>query len=96
MIARSWSIVLIALALGNGADVGAADASRGRLLYETVCMACHSRQVHWRDQRLATDLASLTGQVRRWAGVAGSGWTESEIQDVVRYLDETIYRFPAR
>jgi mono/diheme cytochrome c family protein len=69
-------------------------ASRGELLYRTHCIACHTTQVHWREQKLARDWASLTAQVRRWQANAGLRWPESSIEDVVRYLNTTIYRFP--
>jgi mono/diheme cytochrome c family protein len=69
-------------------------ASRGALLYETHCIACHDTHIHWRDRTLATDWASLSTQVRRWQANAGLNWTDDEINDVVRYLNAAIYRFP--
>jgi mono/diheme cytochrome c family protein len=74
------------------AQAGAA-ATRGELLYSTHCIACHTTQVHWRDQKLARDWATLSQQVRRWAGNAGLGWSDEEVVDVARYLNATYYRF---
>lgn len=68
--------------------------SRGELLYTTHCIACHTTEMHWRDKKMATDWASLTFQVRRWQEASGLGWSESDIQDVARYLNESIYRYP--
>ena len=68
--------------------------SRGRLLYETHCVACHDTQIHWRDRKLATDWVSLSKQVRRWQANTGLQWTEEEIDEVVHYLNTTIYRYP--
>ena len=65
------------------------------LLYSTHCIACHSREVHWRQKKLATDWASLIAQVRRWAGNAGLGWSDDEIADVAHYLNAVHYRFAA-
>jgi len=59
--------------------------SRGELLYTTHCIACHSTQVHWRDQRRATDLASLKEQVTYWQGRALLSWTENDIAEVTRF-----------
>ena len=70
-------------------------AARGELLYSTHCIACHSREVHWRQKKLATDWESLSAQVRRWAGNAGLGWSDDEIADVARYLNAVHYRFAA-
>ena len=68
--------------------------SRGELLYRTHCIACHTTEVHWREKRLATDWASLTAQVRRWQANVGLRWPDRTIEEVVRYLNATIYRFP--
>jgi mono/diheme cytochrome c family protein len=68
--------------------------SRGELLYRTQCIACHDTQVHWRQNRLVTDWPSLSAQVRRWQANAGLQWTDEEIDEVVRYLNSTIYKFP--
>ena len=73
----------------------AASPSRGELLYATHCIACHTTQIHWRQQKLATDWASLEAQVRRWAGNTGLGWSNEEIADVARYLNSVHYRFAA-
>jgi mono/diheme cytochrome c family protein len=72
------------------------EPSRGALLYQTHCIACHDKQVHWRDRRLVTDWDSLSAQVRRWQGNTGLRWSDAEIDEVVRYLNATIYRFPER
>jgi mono/diheme cytochrome c family protein len=72
----------------------AGPASRGRLLYETHCVACHSEQLHWRERKLVTDWASLKAQVRRWQGTAQLGWSEEDVVDVARHLNAIHYRLP--
>lgn len=69
--------------------------TRGELLYATHCISCHTTQVHWRDSRSATNWSSLVYQVRRWQGVASLGWTDRDILEVARYLNDSIYRFEA-
>lgn len=68
--------------------------SRGALLYTTHCIACHSTQMHWRDQRVATDWAGLKAQVRRWQGNAQLDWNEDDIVEVARYLNTIYYGYP--
>ena len=68
--------------------------SRGELLYATHCIACHTTQVHWRDQRLVSNYASLVAQVVRWQGNTGLGWTREDVTEVARYLDATFYHLP--
>ena len=67
---------------------------RGELLYSTHCNACHTSEVHWRKQKLATDWSSLKAQVRRWQVNIGLDWNEQEITDVARYLNAAYYDFP--
>ena len=69
--------------------------TRGGLLYTTHCVACHTTQMHWRNDRLAIDWDSLKFQVRRWQSNASLAWNEADITEVSRYLNETIYRYPA-
>lgn len=68
--------------------------SRGELLYATHCHACHTAEIHWRKQKLATDWNKLVAQVRRWQDNSGLGWSEEEITDVARYLNAAHYGFP--
>jgi mono/diheme cytochrome c family protein len=91
------SLVAILMALsGLGAGVHAQTAlevSRGELLYANHCIACHSTQVHWRRNNVATDLKTLQSEVRRWQAISGLGWSEEDIVDVTRYLNARHYRF---
>ncbi len=73
--------------------VARADAARGALLYDNHCIACHSTQMHWRDQRLAKDWTSLRALVRRWQGAAQLNWSDEELEDVTRHLNERFYHF---
>ena len=69
--------------------------SRGELLYVQFCNTCHTSEIHWREQKLATDRNSLKAQVRRWQANIGLGWGEDEVTDVANYLNAVHYRFPA-
>jgi hypothetical protein len=86
-----WLMVVMGL---MGSAVQAHSPSRGELLYTTHCGACHSTQMHWREKKLATTWDTLKAQVRRWQGVARLEWGEAEVEEVARYLNETIYRYP--
>ena len=89
MIVRTL-ITWLACLLGVSSAVA---QSRGELLYTTHCIACHTTEVHWRDNRSAKDWPSLKAQVRRWQDAASLAWGDSDILDVSRYLNETIYHF---
>jgi len=82
--------VLIVAAL---VGVSARAQSRGELLYATHCVACHTTQVHWRDQRLAKDWNSLQAQVVRWQAAGSLNWSEEDIVAVTRHLNDRFYGF---
>ena len=68
------SALLGALVGGFIAASPALAQSRGELLYSTHSISCHNQQMHWRDQRAATDWSGLQVQVRRWQSAASLGW----------------------
>jgi len=71
-----------------------ASPSRGELLYGTHCIACHREQMHWRDKRVAVDWPSLKQQVGLWQGRALLGWSDDDVTEVARFLNDGIYRYP--
>jgi mono/diheme cytochrome c family protein len=79
---------------GLSAAQAAADAERGKILYETRCSACHEISVHKRSARKAKSFGGLRAQVLRWSAEAGGSWTGDEIGDVTLYLNQRYYRFP--
>lgn len=68
--------------------------TRGELLYNTHCITCHTSQMHWRNDKQATDWESIKVQVRRWQEIAGLAWSDADITEVSRYLNDTIYQYP--
>jgi mono/diheme cytochrome c family protein len=88
----AWA-TLACLSTLAGAETAPAE-SRGALLYNTHCVACHTVQMHWRNDRQAVDWDSLKFQVRRWQGNAGLAWDDADIAEVARYLNEIIYHHP--
>jgi mono/diheme cytochrome c family protein len=80
--------------LGAGAHAQTVpEASRGELLYANHCITCHTTQVHWGRNKVATDLQTLQSAVRRWQAISGLGWSDGDIADVARYLNALHYRF---
>jgi hypothetical protein len=91
LLAAAGTFVLAALAAAPlHAQPG--EPSRGRLLYQTHCVACHDSQMHWRDRRVARDWPGLVAQVRAWQERASLGWSETDVVEVARHLNDTIYR----
>ena len=69
--------------------------SRGELLYTTHCVACHSVQMHWRDNKLAVDWPTLLAQVQQWQVAAQLAWGADDVDRVARYLNDSSYHFKA-
>ncbi len=60
----------------------------GRVLRRGSC-----GKVHWRNNKQATDWESIKVQVRRWQGNTGLAWSNADITEVSRYLNDTIYKY---
>jgi mono/diheme cytochrome c family protein len=87
------ALAAIAFCALAASPAAAADAQRGRVLYEGACMGCHAESVHGRQKREATDFESVRRWVRRWAANLGLKWTDEELADVAAHLNERYYRF---
>ncbi len=89
------AIASLALSLaGLSAAEAAADAERGKTLYETRCGACHATSVHQRNARKARSFDGLRAQVLRWSSETGGSWSAEEIDAATLYLNQRYYRFP--
>lgn len=88
------ALALSALA-GTVAALPPEGNSRGRMLYENHCGACHSSEVHWRDKKLARDWDGLLLQVRMWQDNGKLNWNEADIRDVAQHLNATYYHLPS-
>jgi cytochrome c1 len=87
-----WIGFLLLSALYGGSAL--AQTSRGELLYQTYCNACHSEQIYWRDKNIATDRPGLVREVGRWQANSNLDWSADDIEAVVRYLDDHHYHYP--
>ena len=70
------------------------EPTRGQLLYGNHCIACHDQRMHWRDQRRASNWETLRAWVRHWQGTQQLQWSDADIDEVARHLNDTIYRYP--
>jgi hypothetical protein len=91
-MSRIGMALLLAL-LGLAQPAGAADAGRGRALYESRCTGCHTKSVHQRDSRKATSFEGILAQVARWNATLGGDWRAEDIEDVAVYLNERYYKY---
>jgi mono/diheme cytochrome c family protein len=92
--ALGWAAEAPMAPAGPPSPPGPAAEGRGELLYRTHCIACHTTQMHWRDRRLATSWQSLKALVWRWQTATQLRWTDADVTEVARFLNDTIYGFP--
>ncbi len=85
-----------ALADNTSHPVPSTLAPRGEMLYTTHCNDCHTREVHWRARKLVTNFQQLHTEVKRWKDHVAKEWTEEEVREVTRHLNDTLYHFDAR
>jgi len=71
----------------------APDPDRGKQLHDAHCMQCHDTSVYTRENRRIHDPAGLEKQVRRCELSLGLRWFDEDVKSVVRYLDDSFYRF---
>ena len=72
-------------------------SSRGQMLYENHCMACHDSVVHIRGNRRTQSLPEFQARVLHWAAYLQLRWGNEEVEDVVSHLISWYYTFnPAR
>lgn len=86
-------LVLFAALHGSPARAQGQSQSRGELLYNMSCVACHNEKMHWRGRKLVYDWDSLEEQVRRWQQASSLNWRDEDIVEVARYLNERFYGF---
>ena len=87
------SVLVPALLLALPAQ--AQDAARGKLLYDTHCVACHYERIHDRApaQSLVGSLAELRVEVAGRARLTERKFTAQELEEIAAYLNQSHYRF---
>jgi len=73
----------------------AQDPERGKLLYETHCLACHYERIHTRDPSRSRihSLTALRVEVVDRAAQTGQSFTVDDLDDIAEYLNRSHYRF---
>lgn len=74
----------------------AADPANGKRLFaKSQCLNCHGTEVFTRTDRKVSSLTALESQVRKCDANLNTNWYDDEILDVVAYLNQAYYKFPA-
>jgi hypothetical protein len=70
------------------------DAADGKSLHDVYCTGCHDTSVYTRQDRRVRSLDALRRQVQNCQRAAGTDFSTSEMQNLLKYLNERFYRFP--
>lgn len=69
------------------------DAAKGKALHDKQCVACHDSKVYTRADRRVKTIEGLMGQVNGCVRQTGAKLDSKQIDDVIKYLDESFYKF---
>jgi mono/diheme cytochrome c family protein len=69
------------------------DSAEGKRLYDANCMGCHDTNVLTRKDRTLQSLDALKGRLASCAHMASKQLSESETQDLLKYLNDQFYNF---
>ncbi len=84
------------LAVHPGAQAGAlllGDAAKGKTLHAAQCSHCHDSSVYTRANRTVRTVEGLSARVQLCNTQLKKGLSKDELNDIVKYLNDSYYRF---
>jgi mono/diheme cytochrome c family protein len=69
------------------------DAANGKRLFDANCMGCHDTGVLTRKDRVVQSLDALKEQLGSCSHMANKEFSDSETQDLLKYLNDQFYHF---
>ena len=69
------------------------DSADGERLYNANCMGCHDTSGFTRKNRVVQSLDALKKQLASCTHMAKKEFSESETQDLLKYLNDQFYHF---
>lgn len=76
-------------------QAGAQNPGRGQELFEHHCQSCHF-DFHERRDRHVKSLSELKSRITAWSTHTSTEWGDDEVEDVLRYLNSSFYKFPEK
>ena len=90
---KIMKLAIPVMALMLGSFTAHADTAQGKMLLEKDCTKCHDSSVYTRSNRQVRSLGALQQRVRGCEVPAGVKWSDSQLNDVVNYLNKEFYHF---
>ena len=68
----------------------------GKQLQQTNCQQCHDDSIYTRKNSIIHSLPELQARVEFCESANNKHWTDTQIEQVVNYLNNTFYHFPTK
>lgn len=95
-ITRGASALLLAIAITPASGARAelpGNSAEGKRLLEANCSGCHDTGVFTRKDRSVRSLDELRKQLENCSHMAGKHFSTIETENLIKYLNDTFYRF---
>ena len=92
---RSILCVTLLILLMSSAYAAAlpGDSADGKRLHDANCMGCHNTDIYARKDRIVRSLDALEKQLVGCTHMAEAELSTSEMQDLLKYLNDQFYHF---
>ena len=87
------SIVCVLLGHLPWSNAWAENFERGAELYDTQCQSCHDKPLQKRANSPIRSLTELRQRIANWGAHIGEDWSADDTDDVLIYLNQTVYHF---
>lgn len=87
------TLLLIATSAAQADALLLGDAAKGKAVHGRHCTGCHDTRVYTRTDRSVRSVEGLAGRVRLCNTQLKTGLSKDELDDLVKYLNESFYRF---
>ena len=67
----------------------------GKQLHDTHCQQCHDNTIYTRQNSIIHSFGELQARVEFCESANNKNWSETQISEVVKYLNNSFYKFPA-
>ena len=85
--------LLFGLSFAAGTAAASGDAAAGKKLHDANCAGCHDVRVYTRNERRVKSRDGLLRQIGTCEHALNRKFTQDQIDDLVKYLNETYYKF---
>jgi len=69
------------------------DAKKGEAFHNAHCSACHTSTVYTRPNHTVKTIGGLVGRVNACSSNLGLNMSQDQVNDIVKYLNDTYYKF---